>query len=160
MGKCEMRGLSVAIAAGLIIASAQFAHSRTFAGTTCYMGECARNYIVRATIKKNGVTEILVETQFYDFKRPKTILGQPQFSTHWVSCRAGHSYIENEARIRNVQPNQEPSHATEPVDKLWSSACKRSNSHDVRERLEVEQPAGSIAMPAGSQPLRLGGAIR
>jgi hypothetical protein len=96
-----------------------------FAGTTCYMGECLDQYIVKVTGSSSGILQVLVKIRTFNAKNPKVTLGLPQYATSWVSCRSPGGYIEDERHVRIEEPNPQASHATEPAEKLWSAVCKR-----------------------------------
>jgi hypothetical protein len=96
-----------------------------FAGTTCYMGEeCGAQYIVRIHKLASGILEVSVKLRAYNFLNPKVTLGLPTYATYWVLCKPRGGYVEDERHIRIEEPNPRPSHATEPAEKLWITACK------------------------------------
>ena len=94
-----------------------------FVGSTCYMGECFDQYIMKETRRSDGTQEVIVNARNYNASNPQVTLGLPTAATFWVSCGPSGGYVENEQHIRLPQPNPKPSHATEPGDKLWKVAC-------------------------------------
>ena len=105
--------------------SGEECRNEKFAGTTCYMGECLDQFIVRTTHLSGGIVQVLVKLRNFNASNPRVTLGLPQYATHWVSCRSRGGYVENEQHIQIEEPNPQPSHATEPAEKLWNAVCGR-----------------------------------
>jgi clan AA aspartic protease (TIGR02281 family) len=89
------------------------------------MEECFDQIIERIITKADGMISVNVKTRNYTASEPQVTLGLPTYSLFTVSCKSPGGYIENEAHIRLPQPNPQPSHATEPGDKLWEAICLR-----------------------------------
>jgi len=117
------QGLNLALQKRASSMAEQPTVSPQLAGSTCYMGECFEQQIERTSTEANGSIRVLVKVRNYEASQPQVTLGQPTFATFWVSCRSSGGYIENEEHVRLPQPNPQPSHATEPGDKLWNAVC-------------------------------------
>jgi hypothetical protein len=97
--------------------------SEKFAGSSCYMGECFDQWIIRTTKLSNGTLQVFVKIRPYNSSDPKVALGLPEYATNWVLCRSQRGYVQDEKHIRIEEPNPQASHATEPAENLWAAVC-------------------------------------
>jgi hypothetical protein len=96
-----------------------------YVGSTCYMTECFHQDVLKIEKGANDVVTVWVRNRKYDGRQPQVPLGDSTMMYHAV-CRMPGGYIEVDPSRRVAEPNPQPSHMTEPDDRIWTYACSHS----------------------------------